>query len=861
MGKRLFLLVFVVLLSWLPVEAAVIGQSFILTLPENSSDQALKQWLRATKPAGVMLLAAHVRNRGQIRKLTNMLQQEAKLLKMPPLIIAMDWEGGIVSRPSEMGSFNSIPSPWALAKLGRQACFQAGLLVGQQMRDVGITMNFAPVLDLFGSRILATRCFSHDAEKVAECGVAFARGLMHAGIVPVIKHFPGLGSGSDDTHYTPVTLDADSVEERGDMQPFLQALEAGAPAVMATHAVCPAFGKVPVTRSSTAVNQLRTKNPNVTLITDDFEMQAAFGDVSQEEAIRQALQAGYDYIILSGKPAHQIEILQQLAKQHNLAKKDSAKREPLVPQCEVRIDEAALAAHLATAYLQTIPIPSLQGKKVVMITTDLAKIRPPETWFALKGVSYVRRMLEQYGVQVVSEVLLNPLDEKSEELLAETVARVRADKDVVALTQTVFYGDKPWNTIQRSWIEQFAKMQEQLVMVSLGHSEESTIMPDADVINLGSFNRPLLDALAQRLAKPVLQGADVLVAQLEQHLDGKRIGILCNKGSVTADGRFLPDVVHAWLKSQMNGGALVALFSPEHGLQANHEAFRSVPSSATSAWDCPVFSLHGDHRKPTAAMLEGIDLMVIDLPDVGMRCWTYLSTLDLMLDACAQRHISVLLLNRINPLARWGQQGPVLAEDCRSFVGHLPVPFMHGSTLGELARQVATRKQAAVTVLGDGHADAGAGWYFVPPSPNLMSIDHVFAYPLTVLLEGTNYSEGRGTLYPFLQCGAPWVNAKVLTDKLNALKLPGVYFEPITFTPKKMPGVADNPKHAEKPCHGFFVHILNPTKVQPVLTAQTILRQLFALYPQQSRFNRWGKQYGVDLLWGTKQLRLSVKGG
>jgi uncharacterized protein YbbC (DUF1343 family) len=368
----------------------------------------------------------------------------------------------------------------------------------------------------------------------------------------------------------------------------------------------------------------------------------------------------------------------------------------------------------------------------------------------------------------------------------------------------------------------------------------------------------LLQSLAQRLAKPLKQGIDSLAAQPEKYLSGKRFGLICNTSSVTLNNQFLPDVLYAWATEQDDDTKLVALFSPEHGLQGTHEAFGYVPDEKTSRWNCPVYSLHGKHKQPTPHMLKKIDVMVIALPDAGMRCYTYLSTIDLALAACRQEHIPVIILDAINPLHHWGPYGPVLEPEHKSFVGHAEAPFIHGSSLGSLATIMNKQRGADLTIVASNQPKLSDGWYFKAPSPNLMTIDHLHAYPLTVLIEGTNYSEGRGTKYPFLQIGAPWVDAKELATELNNKKLPGVYFQPVSFTPRKMPRFAEAPKHENMRCNGVFVHILNHHTLAPARTAETIIKTLFSLYPQESQAITWGKVYGMDLLYGNDSLRRSL---
>lgn len=335
---------------------------------------------------------------------------------------------------------------------------------------------------------------------------------------------------------------------------------------------------------------------------------------------------------------------------------------------------------------------------------------------------------------------------------------------------------------------------------------------------------------------------------------------MCHRPSVVyCNGKkeFLPDALFNWTK-QSNQAKMCAVFSPEHGLYGTHEASASVGDDLSKKWGCPIYSLHGKTRAPTKEMLANIDVLIIDFQEVGLRCYTYLSTLKLAMQVAKESSVEVILLERPNPLKFWGAKGPDMNPDFESFVGKVYTPFMHGQNIGALAKQINKNIQADLTILScDEQADKQDYFLsdFTPPSPNLNSIDAVMAYPMTVLLEGTNYSEGRGTLYPFQQIGAPWVDAQRLANNLNNKNLKGVLFEPVKFMPKIIPGMAENPKHKNIECGGIFMHVYDKKSVSPMIVTQTILKELFASYPQQSSLEKWGGKYAMDLLIGTDKLR------
>lgn len=843
-----------------------IGQRFILTLPETSDHKFLSKWLAQTKPAGVMLLASHFRDRKKTKQLTTFLQAEAKKCGIPQLIIAVDWEGGIVSRPNEAGGFHSVPSPWALAQVGRQGCFMAGMLIGHQLKSVGVTMNFAPSLDLFDDKnyILATRCYSSDPRKAAEYGIAFAQGLLSQGVIPVIKHFPGLGLGSGDTHITQVEIDADDKAFKKHLYPFVKALQEKIPAIMCTHAKFKFFGDKPVTMSKKAVQYIRSKNPDVLLITDDFSMKAAHCSNNITNDVLAALHAGYDYIIFSGKPSEQVKLMQAL---EEYSQKDISSTKQILQPVVLNspLNEQSISAYLARTSVQsTNGYIRLPKKNIVLISCDLAKMRTCESWFCHKEESYLARMLINKGFSV-DELIVNPKNPDSTKQVKEWLLLRGNNKNTHFMIQTCFYADNIWNRLQQEWLEFLKPFGKNVTVISLGHPYEHNILPEAQNLKIGSFHKPELGAAADLLTATECAGADVFMQDPDKYLRGKQFGLLCHKPSVTyinGKQQFLPDALVAWAKSCKDQTRMAALFSPEHGLLGAQGAAAHIASESRSVWGCPVYSLHGEHKKPTPEMLKNLDVLVVDLQDVGVRCFTYLSTLKYALEAAAENDIDVILLDRSNPLELWGAQGPEIKEGFSSFVGAVDTQFLTGLGIGTIAQELNEKIGARLTVIPcqGKSADILMHHPFIPPSPALKTLDHVFAYPLTVFFEGTNYSEGRGTEYPFLQVGAPWVNSKQLAQQLNKKALPGIYFEPVSFIPKQFTGALQHStKHQDKECHGVFLHITDYARVKPIETAQLLLRTLFTLYPKQSACIKWGVRYGLDLLVGSDEWRKELQ--
>src|SRR5215210_1119410 len=283
----------------------------------------------------------------------------------------------------------------------------------------------------------------------------------------------------------------------------------------------------------------------------------------------------------------------------------------------------------------------------------------------------------------------------------------------------------------------------------------------------------------------VRPGIEVLLTDSLHLIRGRRIGLVTNQTGVDADG--VSDLV----RLRAAGVPLVALFSPEHGFQGAADPGALVASSKDSATGLPIYSLYGRTSAPTDEMLQGIDVMLVDLQDAGARYYTYLATTVDVMRAAGRHHIPVLLLDRPNPIG--GQvQGNVLDPAFASPIGRLAVPMRHGMTLGELARVAARDLQIEtqlVVIPATGWRRSAAldqtGLPFIPPSPNLRSLESLFHYPGLCLFEGTNLSVGRGSDAPFEQIGATWLDTTAVLRVMGRAELPGVRLRGVAFTPKR----------------------------------------------------------------------------
>lgn len=365
----------------------------------------------------------------------------------------------------------------------------------------------------------------------------------------------------------------------------------------------------------------------------------------------------------------------------------------------------------------------------------------------------------------------------------------------------------------------------------------------------------LLATVSVAAEAKVKPGIDVLLTERLALVQSKRIGLVTNHSGVDSQLRRSIDVLRA-----AKGVQLVALFSPEHGIAGQAQAGEKVASAIDAKSGLQVHSLYGENREPTAEMLTGIDVIIFDLQDAGARYYTYPSTLMAVLRAAAREKIRVIVLDRPNPLGGVTVEGPVLDPAYRSFVGTFAMPVRHGMTIGELARMFAAEEALDVDLIvvpmrgwrrSMGFRNTGLAW--VPPSPNLPAPESAMLYPGTALLEGTNISEGRGTSNPFEQIGAPFIDGALLSDQLNRLALPGVWFRPASFTPTAS-------KFSGQNCHGVMVHVTDTLAFQPVLTGVALVHMLQKLYPDDFHFIDGSPPF-FDKLAGTATLRTAIVAG
>lgn len=360
--------------------------------------------------------------------------------------------------------------------------------------------------------------------------------------------------------------------------------------------------------------------------------------------------------------------------------------------------------------------------------------------------------------------------------------------------------------------------------------------------------------------KTVLTGLDLVEKLWPKDLNGARVGLVAHPASVNGKFGHAVDIVRRSKKLRLS-----ALFGPQHGIygqtQDNMVEWEDFRDPATGL---PVYSLYGRVRKPTPAMLENIDVLAIDLQDVGARYYTFIWTLDLCMEACREAGKAVVVLDRPNPIGGSLTEGPVLQPGFRSFVGLKPLPVRHGMTIGEIGHYLEDAFHQRVhyrVVPMEGWKrkqlfdSTGLPW--VLPSPNMPTLDTALVYPGMCLLEGTNLSEGRGTTRPFEIFGAPFIHAETIVERLREFRLPGVLFRPMSFQPTFQ-------KHAGLLCGGAQIHVTDREKFKPFLTAVAVLKAVHNTWPRDFAWKQPPYEYEefkmpIDILAGSERLRKDIE--
>jgi len=357
-------------------------------------------------------------------------------------------------------------------------------------------------------------------------------------------------------------------------------------------------------------------------------------------------------------------------------------------------------------------------------------------------------------------------------------------------------------------------------------------------------------------------GIEKLLTSPPCWLGEKRIGLLTNQASVDST---LHNTVDLLVQSYPK--TIKALFGPQHGFRGEKQD-NMVESQdfIHPRFNLPVFSLYGTSRVPTKEMLELIDILVIDLQDIGTRVYTFITTLAYCLRAAQEHGKKVVVLDRPNPIGGTAVEGNLLKEQLRSFVGVYPLPMRHGLTIGEAAGIFNTQHRIGC----DLEVIPMEGWkrtmyfqetglHWIPPSPNMPSFTTALVYPGQVILEGTNLSEGRGTTTPFEILGAPFIDPFRLHYNLAGKDLPGIHLREVFFQPTFH-------KWQGEVCGGLQIHITDPDSYKPYVTSLTIIQEIHSLYPRDFSWRNPPYEYEeekmpIDLISGDDSIREAIEQG
>jgi len=360
--------------------------------------------------------------------------------------------------------------------------------------------------------------------------------------------------------------------------------------------------------------------------------------------------------------------------------------------------------------------------------------------------------------------------------------------------------------------------------------------------------------------KPVKTGLEKLIDSGHPWIPGSRLGLLCNPASVDAA------YVHARDRlAECFPGQLKALYSPQHGFHAEkQDNMIESDHMIDTATGLPVYSLYGETRVPTPPMLAPIDVLLVDLQDVGTRVYTFIYTLSYCLEAASKSGVRVLILDRPNPINGRDLEGNILEPQWASFVGRFPIPMRHGLTVGEISRLFNDRFDLNATLdvvpmqgwqRAMWFTDTGLPW--VPPSPNMPTVSTAVVYPGQVIWEGTNISEGRGTSLPFELFGAPFLSPDNILATVGGSQLPGATLRPCLFEPT-------SGKHAGMACQGFQIHVTDPDQYRPYVTSLKLLQAVCHHHADQFQWKSTPYEYefektAIDLILGSQDLRQRIQ--
>jgi len=379
------------------------------------------------------------------------------------------------------------------------------------------------------------------------------------------------------------------------------------------------------------------------------------------------------------------------------------------------------------------------------------------------------------------------------------------------------------------------------------------------ILMIFTFYCLLSEILFSMNSPEVKVGLDVFLVNHLSKLEGKRVGIITNQTGIASSGEHIVDIL-----SSIEGLSIGALYAPEHGIRGDLPDATKMASYVDKRTRIQVWSLYGEHLKPTQEMLEDVDVLIYDIQDVGARFYTFISTMGLAMEAASEYGKQFIVLDRPNPINGVTIEGPIIEEPFFSFVGQYPIPVRYGMTPGEMAWMIKGEKWMKAMEELDLKVIPMEGWQrtmwfdqtglpWTRPSPNIPSILTAAVYPGLCLIEALNLSEGRGTMRPFEQIGAPWINSHKLAETMNFCRLPGIYFKPITFTPVTLPHAAPWNKYRDQDVNGLNLIITDRERLRPLQVMVHLLVTLKKHYPAELELRK-----NLERLIGIPSFRQSI---
>lgn len=357
----------------------------------------------------------------------------------------------------------------------------------------------------------------------------------------------------------------------------------------------------------------------------------------------------------------------------------------------------------------------------------------------------------------------------------------------------------------------------------------------------------------------VKTGLDVFLVEHLSLLEGKTAGIITNQTGIASSGEHIVDIL-----SSIEGVSIGAVYAPEHGIRGDLPDATEMTSYVDRRTGLRVWSLYGENLKPTEEMLKDIDVLIYDIQDVGARFYTFISTMGLAMEAASEQGKQIIVLDRPAPINGVTIEGPIIEEDHFSFVGQYPIPVRYGMTAGEMARMIKGENWMKGMDKLDLKVIPMKGWHramwfdetglpWIRPSPNIPSILTAAVYPGLCLIEALNVSEGRGTMRPFEQIGAPWIDSHKLAEIMNSFHLPGIYFKPITFTPVSLPQAAPWNKYRDQDVNGLSLIVTDRDRLRPLQVGVYLFAALKRQYPAELELRE-----NLERLIGISSFRRSI---